>query len=72
VGHLDDDAELVVVLVTGDAGAVRGGADLDQKDRGRRQRQKAHHQIPHHHRHLTGRIRHPVTDTALGSRAEAC
>ena len=33
VGLLDDDAHLVVVLAAGKSGAVRGGADLDEKDR---------------------------------------
>jgi hypothetical protein len=33
VGHLDDDAELVVVLAAGDARAVRGRPDLHEQDR---------------------------------------
>ncbi len=41
--RLDDDAHLVVVLAAGDAGAVGGGADLDQQDRGRGQGRDLEH-----------------------------
>ena len=42
IRRLDDDAELVVVLPTRDAGAVRSRAHFDEQDRRLRQRRKPH------------------------------
>lgn len=48
VRQLDDDAELVVVLPTGDARAMRRRADLDEEDRRAGERGQIHREILHH------------------------
>jgi hypothetical protein len=45
----NDDAELVVVLSAGDAGAVCRRPNLDEEDRRAGKRRQLHHEILHDH-----------------------